>query len=207
MENIKKALENWLNELNHFSFKNYEELPDIELYMDQVVTFLEKQLHIFQTSSLDKQITSSMINNYVKGEVVSAPIAKKYNREHLAVIEEIMTLKQVLTIAEVKQILDERYKDSPLKGDTFNAFNKSNNEKIATTIEEAFKHLNSIDDNDTKALINLALDFALSANAYINVAKRILFLTRIFDDEKRAKESKEKETKEKKPEEKDKEAK
>ena len=79
MDNIKKTLEVWLNELNNFSFKRYEELPDIELYMDQVVTFLEKQIKIFQNSSLDKQITSSMINNYVKGEVVSAPISKKYN--------------------------------------------------------------------------------------------------------------------------------
>ena len=49
MNSIKKALENWLNELNNFSFKNYEELPDIDLYMDQVVTFLDKQLYIFQT--------------------------------------------------------------------------------------------------------------------------------------------------------------
>lgn len=192
MENIKKALEKWLNELNHFSFKDYEELPDIELYMDQVVTFLEKQLYIFQTSSLDKQITSSMINNYVKGEVVSAPISKKYNREHLAAIEEVVTLKQVLTIAEVKQILDERYKDSVEKADIFNNFNKTNNEKLSTTIEEAFKHLNTIEDNDTKALIELALDFALSANAYINVAKRILFLTRIYDQNNKAKELKEK---------------
>ena len=48
MENIKKVLEAWLNELNNFNYKNYEELPDIELYMDQVVTFLEKKVQIFQ---------------------------------------------------------------------------------------------------------------------------------------------------------------
>ena len=182
MDNLKKMLENWLNELNHFSYKNYEELPDIELYMDQVVTFLEKQLKIFQTSSLDKQITSSMINNYVKGEVIPAPISKKYNREHLASIEEVVSLKQVLTIAEVKQILDEHFKDSESKGEAFNQFNKANNEKLDQTINEAFKGLNDIDDNDTNALVNLALDFALSANAYITIAKRILFLTRIYNE-------------------------
>ena len=178
MENIKKTLENWLNELNHFSFKNYEELPDIELYMDQVVTYLEKQLQIFQTSSLDKQITSSMINNYVKGNVVSAPISKKYNKEHLAMIEEICTLKQVLTIAEVKQIISQRY-NTVEKAEVFNSFNAMNNEKIDAAISEAFKHLNDIDDNDKDQLINLALDFALTANCYINISKRILFLTRI----------------------------
>ena len=195
MDNLKKMLENWLNELNHFSYKNYEELPDIELYMDQVVTLLEKQLKIFQTSSLDKQITSSMINNYVKGEVIPAPISKKYNREHLASIEEVVSLKQVLTIAEVKQILDEHFKDSESKGEAFNQFNKANNEKLDQTINEAFKGLNDIDDNDTNALVNLALDFALSANAYITIAKRILFLTRIYNENLKLqseKESKEK---------------
>lgn len=195
MENIKTTLENWLNELNNFSFKKYHELPEIELYMDQVVTFLEKQLNIFQTTSLDKQITSSMINNYVKGDVISAPISKKYNREHLAAIEEVVTLKQVLTIAEVKQILDSSYNESPEKGEIFDSFNDSTNNKISTAVEEAFKQLNKIDDNDSKALIDLALDFSLTANAYITIAKRILFLARIYDELNRQKEEREKEKK------------
>ncbi|MDE5545864.1 MAG: DUF1836 domain-containing protein, partial [Anaeroplasmataceae bacterium] len=75
MNSINDILGKWLDELSKFSYKDYKDLPDIDLYMDQVVTFLDKQLAIFQTSSLDKQITSSMINNYVKGEVVSAPIS------------------------------------------------------------------------------------------------------------------------------------
>ena len=60
MESINSILGKWLNELDKFSYKDYTDLPDIDLYMDQVVTFLEKQLAIFQTSSLDKQITSSI---------------------------------------------------------------------------------------------------------------------------------------------------
>ncbi len=192
MDNIKETLEKWLNELNHFSFRSYEELPDIELYMDQVVTYLEKQLMIFRTSSLDKQITPSMINNYVKGEVVTAPISKKYNREHLAAIQEVITLKQVLSIAEVKQILDERYKNADTKSDIFNFFNQSNIEKISQSVEEAFKYLNTIDDNDTNALIQLALNFALTANAYISIAKRILFLTRVYEQNQKPKEKEKK---------------
>ena len=198
MDSINKSLENWLNDLNNFSFKNFEQLPDLELYMDQVVTFLEKQLYIFQTSTLDKQITPSMINNYVKGEVVAAPIAKKYNREHLAAIEEVITLKQVLSIAEVKQVLNERYKDNPEKGEIFNSFNELQTEKITSIVNEAFKHLNDIDDNDTKALIDLALDFSLSAVAYINIAKKILFLTRVYDEINNPVEEKDKDKKKEK---------
>ena len=191
MNSIKKSLENWLNELNNFSFKNYEELPDIDLYMDQVVTFLDKQLYIFQNNTLDKQITSSMINNYVKGEVLPSPISKKYNREHLALIEEICTLKQVLSIADVKQIEDDRYTDTTSKGEIFNEFNRLNNEKIEISVSEAFKKLNDIDENDYSALIALATDFALTANAYINISRKILYLTKRYKDIERAKETKE----------------
>ena len=195
MNSIKKSLENWLNELNNFSFKNYEELPDIDLYMDQVVTFLDKQLYILQNNTLDKQITPSMINNYVKGEVLPSPISKKYNREHLALIEEICTLKQVLSIADVKQIEDDRYMDAQSKGDIFNEFNRMNNEKIEISVSEAFKKLNDIEDNDSSALIALATDFALTANAYINISKKILYMTKRYADIEKAKEIKENELK------------
>ena len=190
VNSIKTALENWLNDLNKFSFKNYEELPDIELYMDQVITFLDKQLKIFQNSIDDKQITPSMINNYVKGEVLSAPISKKYNREHLALIEEICTLKQVLSIADVKQIIDSRYNDSSSNMEVFNEFNEMNNNKIKTSVNEAFKKLNGVDENDKLAIINLACDFALTANAYINISKKILFLTRTYSDIEKLQEAK-----------------
>lgn len=184
MNSVNKTLINWLNNLDKFSFKNYEELPDIDLYMDQMVTFLEKQLNIFQTSTLDKQITPSMINNYVKGEVITAPIAKKYNREHLALIEEVCTLKQVLTIAEVKQILDDRYKtNDAIKQDIFNNFKDLVNEKNHEAITFVNNSLENIENNDLNELTNLALNLACTANAYITIAKRILFLNKLHKDQ------------------------
>lgn len=180
MDNINQSLEKWLNELNNFSFKDYESLPDLELYMEQVINYLERQLDIFKTSTLDKQITSSMINNYVKGEVLDSPIKKKYNKNHIAAIEQICTLKQVLSIAEVKEILDSSYNNEVEKAEVFNAFNKLNNEKISIAVEEAFKNLNNIEENDTDGLIHLGLEFALTANAYINITKRILYLVRAY---------------------------
>lgn len=185
MDSVNKTLSNWLKDLNKFSFKNYEELPDIDLYMDQMVTYLEKQLTIFQTSSLDKQITPSMINNYVKGEVIVAPIAKKYNREHLALIEEVCTLKQVLSIAEVKQVIDERYKKSnSTNADVFNSFKNLVAEKNNEAIEEVTKALEEIDTNDLNSLTNLAVSLACTANAYITISKRILFLSKLYQEQK-----------------------
>ena len=185
MNSVNKYLNSWLNELENFSYKKYEELPDIDLYMDQLITYLEKQLQIFQTSSLDKQITPSMINNYVKGDVITAPISKRYNREHMALIEEVCTLKNVLSIAEVKQIIDEKHrKDGVNHDEVFNSFRDLMNEKNQIAINEAKEVLNNIDENNLEQLTDLALNFAVTANAYINISKRILFLKRIFEDSK-----------------------
>ena len=184
MNSINGILSKWLEDLEKFSYKDYNELPDIDLYMDQVVTFLDKQLAIFQTSSLDKQITSSMINNYVKGEVVSAPISKKYSREHLALIQEVCTLKQVLTIAEVKQVIDERYRKNEVnKDEVFNTFKNLLNEKNREAIELTRSLLENIEENDLTALTDLSVSLALTANAFISISKRLLFLNRLYQQD------------------------
>ena len=183
MYSINNILNKWLEELENFSYKDYEKLPDIDLYMDQVITYLEKQLQIFQTSSLDKQITPSMINNYVKGDVITAPISKKYNREHMALIEEVCTLKQVLPIADVKQIIDVKHRtDNVDHAEVFNNFKDLVNEKNKQAINIAKDALNNIENNNLNALTNLACELAVTANAYITISKRILFLKNVYEE-------------------------
>ena len=69
-------------------------------------------------------------------------------------------------------------------------------QKISSVISEAQKNLKNISENDTSSLTNLALDFALTANVYINVAKRILFLTRVYEELNNSKKKKKKEKQE-----------
>ena len=180
MENINNVIKKWLNELSSFEFANYEQLPDIDLYMDQVVQILDRELKIFATSSMDKQITSSMINNYVKGKVISAPVSKKYNREHLALIEEVCTLKQVLSIAEVKQILESTYKGN--NREAFNNFKTRMKFLNNLAIDDANTQIEGIETNDLERLNEVALNLSLTANAYISIAKRILFLTKHYEE-------------------------
>jgi len=187
---MKKSLERWLNELNNFSFKDFDNLPDIDLYMEQMMNFLDKQLYIFQTSIDDKQITPSMINNYVKGEVIPAPVSKKYSKEHIAIIEEVCSLKKVLSLDEIKQVIQTTYKDNDAK-ETYNHFNMINTTKIQDIVNDTFKALNDIDDNDELGLTNIALEFAIIANAYINVSKRILYINKNYKYYKELKEKNE----------------
>lgn len=202
---INSSLQKWLDQLGNFEFQNYEKLPDIDLYMDQVVTFLEKQLAILATSSMDKQITSSMINNYVKGDVISSPISKKYNREHLSLIEEICILKQVLSIAEIKEVIQNRYNGASYTT-VFNEFRDMHSKENKEAVEYAKHSISDIKTNDIESLTKLALDMALKANSYITISKRILFLVKLFGDQIKETEEKEKEKKREKDREKEKES-
>lgn len=88
--------------ISEFHIPRWEELPDIELYMDQVVTFIENNISIFSISTNEKIITPSMINNYVKLNLIPKPVKKKYNKTHLAYLIAISILKHVFTIQEVR---------------------------------------------------------------------------------------------------------
>lgn len=80
----------------------WELLPDIGLYMDQVITLLQRA---FDGMLPPGEITKSMVNNYVKAGLLRRPQGKKYSREHLAVLLEIAVLKQALSMEEIAQVL------------------------------------------------------------------------------------------------------
>ena len=79
----------------------WNELPEIDLYLDQVVNYLEKYLGILSSNDDDKIITKTMINNYVKQGIMPAPEKKKYGKTHIAYLMVICILKQVYSIGEI----------------------------------------------------------------------------------------------------------
>lgn len=104
------------NNLKNHPMPAWEDFPDIELYMDQVISLITKYLEIYSRSlGLEKLITPSMINNYVKLKIIPPPEKKKYSRIHLAYLIIICTLKQTLDMATIQKIIpcgidDERVK-------------------------------------------------------------------------------------------------
>ena len=93
----------------NFHIPRWEELPNIDLYMDQVVSFVEESLIILFPSkddTKDKVVTKTMINNYVKHGILTPPINKKYNRTHLARLIVICILKQVYSINDINSLID-----------------------------------------------------------------------------------------------------
>ena len=90
-----------------FSLPAWEALPELELYMDQVILLLSRYLSfpLSGESGEDKVITASIVNNYVRMKVMPAPVKKKYTRVHLAYLIMICVLKQSLSIACIQRML------------------------------------------------------------------------------------------------------
>lgn len=105
MKDGMEQLKGWAASMEHHDVVPWERLPEIDLYMDQVMTYMDRQLGSFQHTSKNKLLTPSMINNYVKDKVLDRPQQKKYSREHLAMLTVICMLKPVLAIPDVSDLL------------------------------------------------------------------------------------------------------
>lgn len=89
----------------NFHMPRWEDLPDIDLYLDQVVNYLERFLEICAVNKDEKIITKTMINNYVKQGIIPAPEKKKYNRSQIAYLLVICILKQVYSINDIGNLI------------------------------------------------------------------------------------------------------
>ena len=80
-------------------------IPDIDLYMDQILTFLDERLKDFKRQEADKTLTKTMINNYSKDRVLSPPVNKKYSRHHMMLFILIYHMKSMLTISDISKVI------------------------------------------------------------------------------------------------------
>ena len=102
-----QRLSEWLNKLAQFDLPDWESLPQLDLYMDQVILLLTRYLSPLDRYGEEKAITASIINNYVPMKVMPPPVKKRYSRVHLAYLVIICTLKQSLSISCIQRMLPE----------------------------------------------------------------------------------------------------
>lgn len=93
-------------EFSAFHMPRWAELPEIDLYMDQVVGFIDSKLAIFAESEEGNIITPTMINNYVKQKLVTPPVMKKYGKSKLAFFLLVAIIKRVLSMNEIAAMRD-----------------------------------------------------------------------------------------------------
>ena len=82
------------------------DVPNIDLYMDQVATFMDEHLSDVKRYEDDKILTKTMINNYTKNDLLPPPVKKKYSKEHIYVLTFIYYLKNILSISDIQKLLN-----------------------------------------------------------------------------------------------------
>lgn len=106
---MKTLWKNYLRELlSGMEKTNYvkpHDIPDIDLYMDQVTTFMDEHLEATKRFENDKLLTKTMINNYTKNDLLPSPNKKKYSKDHMYLLVFIYYLKNVLSMSDIKQII------------------------------------------------------------------------------------------------------
>ncbi len=104
MENEKIFFEK-ISAFGAFHMPHWKELPEIDLYMDQVVSLTDKYLGALSAAD-EPVLTPSMINNYVKNQIIPPPVKKKYSREHIAKLLVICILKPIMEISAIADIIE-----------------------------------------------------------------------------------------------------
>lgn len=99
---IKEQIEEWIK----LDYIYPEDIPSIELYMDQITTFMDKQLHGNKRHAEDKILTKTMINNYSKNNLLPPSDKKKYSKDHIILLIYIYYLKNFLSINDIQNLLN-----------------------------------------------------------------------------------------------------
>lgn len=102
----KNFLNSILDSIARIDYIKPETLPNIDLYMDQVTTFMDSQLASAKRHEEDKVLTKTMINNYAKNNLLPPPSKKKYSKEHVLTLIFIYYFKNILSINDLQSILN-----------------------------------------------------------------------------------------------------
>lgn len=145
----------------------WEEIPDIDLYMDQVLSYMSRQHAGLETG---ENLTSAMINNYIKKDLLPRAKGKKYNREHIAYLTAICLLKQVLSVADTGRLLSAQIEERS-EEEIRSFYNK-----YIQAMDEEFKKVSEdfCVSQDKKALSDTALRLAVSSYAQKLACQQIL---------------------------------
>lgn len=143
---------------------DWETLPDIQLYMDQLVSYMPRQLLDFESG---ETLTSAMVNNYIKAGLMPRATEKRYSREHIALLTAICVLKHVMTAKEISELFGGNSASENV-ADFYGNFCTMLDDEMTAVLPE-------IDGGSTKLdLYNAALGLAVGAYCRQLACKRIM---------------------------------
>lgn len=189
MKEQKNITEQISKILDNYDIVPIETIPNIDLYMDQVTTFIESALSGCKRNKNDKILTKTMINNYAKAKIFPPPQKKKYTKNHIMLLIMIYHLKSILSISDISRLLkpvtEELTKNmkSPLLEMIYSDFvelQKQNQKNIAMVLENNYME-NTIAtpqyhqyENETIQNIIVVLQLVIQSNTEKRIAEKIL---------------------------------
>ena len=155
MENdVKEFLAALQKKLKSIDYIKTEDIPNIGLYMDQVTTFMDKQLEACKRHDEDKILTKTMINNYAKNNLLPAPEKKKYSKEHVLTLLFIYYFKNLLSISDIQTLLN------PLTDHYFG-------NKDGFNMQDIYKEVFSLESHESEKLLkDIAKKFTIAHNTF-----------------------------------------
>jgi hypothetical protein len=154
----------------------WNELPDLELYMDQMVTYVQKQMALFQNAQTEKLVTPAILSNSVKSGLIPRPHKKKYGKRHLAALIMACSLKQVFPVSQVEQLFKAVGPEE--EEAVFEVFGRLQDDSL----RQVARGIQCV-ETDKRALCEQVMRLALAANAN-RLAARML-LEKLAEEEKK----------------------
>lgn len=151
----------------------WDQLPDFSLYMDQVLSYMDRQIIRFDG---DDSLTAAMVNNYTKSGLAPRAEGKKYSREHLAYFTAICVLKRVMSTRDMDLLIREELRGRPVR-EGYAAFCQSLDNALNITAGELDGRLGDGEPDDA-ALADAAIHFALLSYAAGVAGSRCVALLR-----------------------------
>ena len=160
---MSREFQDWMEKQARLDYIKPDEIPNIELYMDQVTTFMESQLAGTKRTPADKIMTKTMINNYTKNKLLPAPEKKKYSKDHMLMLIFIFYFKSIMSISDLQEIL------TPLSEYCFGKKETSENKPNLSAVykETAMKSFENVEGAEGDFLKKLSFITLLSHDIFV----------------------------------------
>ncbi len=154
-----------------------EEIPDIDLYMDQLTTFLDKRLSFYSREEGGAFVTGAMVNNYSKAHLLPPPVHKRYHKAHVRLLSLVCQLKREISMQELGRLLAPVEEEGDAAG-LYEMFLAAQKEVFAGTPQEAERLMDGLDrfsqEDGARAKAALAAQLAVRAQRDVMLAEAIL---------------------------------
>lgn len=170
-------LNSWNNKIVEKRLPRWNELPEFEVYMDQVIMLMEKYVGVYFEYTDDTFLTPAMINNYVKLKIMPAPENKKYSRIHLSYLIIICMLKSVMPIQDIHDIIEYKLAEENMEA-TLNWFSKTCEEQFTVFFNNTKQLLKSNEEkveDDKVNLSNAAFRMGIEASIARNISSTLIY--------------------------------